>query len=470
MGKNVISVEENAREISEASRLLSDAEDMVRRAKSNINDLHIMPISTAGLGAAGIMSGARDSIIGILSREVNLLDDLSNDMSKNAKTLSGWDDTKDKLPSDKEPKRKNTGGNKKEEIVHFIKEIDDNPVFDKTIPIGPLRPFIDVGPFIPVNPPINPVVHQLEMLENYLQKGDLVSAAKAYKFLKTFGKQAEADALLAKYGYKATEKNGEYVISKIEEEKPQDDSTPDTEEENDVPNEEEVIADETTEEETTEEETPKEDTVISDDDNKNEDTVVTPTPNNNDNGNNNGGNNTSYNSTSSNQNVVENTSTDISGTDATTETETITDSTTGTEEIIKDKIADDSKTNVVTITDDSETTTTKKSSGLGAAVPIGLGTIAAGAAAVAGVRYVKNRHENQEEYSEEYDDENNNLDSDSEYQDSAQYDNGSTYMDDDYLGPIDTASSEDGYVDPTDLEEIEELSDDSVLEELNSNY
>ena len=43
-------------------------------------------------------------------------------------------------------------------------------------------------------------------------------------------------------------------------------------------------------------------------------------------------------------------------------------------------------------------------------------------------------------------------------------------MDDDYLGPIDTVSSEDGYVDPTDLEEIEELFDDSVLEELNSNY
>lgn len=470
MGKNVISVEENAREISEASRLLSDAEDMVRRAKSNINDLHIMPISTAGLGAAGIMSGAKDSIIGILSREVNLLDDLSNDMSKNAKTLSGWDDTKDKLPTDKEPKRQNTGGNKKNEIVHFIKEIEKNVIFDKTIPISPLRPIIDVLPFIPINPPINPVVHQLEMLENYLQKGDLVSAAKAYKFLKTFGKQAEADALLVKYGYKATEKNGEYVISKIEEEKTQEDSNPETEEENDVPNEEEVIADETTEEETTEEEIPKEDTVISDDDNKNEDTVVTPTPNNNDNGNNNGGNNTSYNSTSSNQNAIENTSTGISGSDATTETETIIDATAGTEEIIKDKIDDDSKTNVVTITDDSETTTTKKSSGLGAAVPIGLGTIAAGAAAVAGVRYVKNRHENQEEYSEEYDDENNNLDSDSEYQDSAQYDNGSTYMDDDYLGPIDTAFSEDGYVDPTDLEEIEELSDDSVLEELNSNY
>ena len=115
---------------------------------------------------------------------------------------------------------------------------------------------------------------------------------------------------------------------------------------------------------------------------------------------------------------------------------------------------------------------------MGAAVPIGLGAIAAGAAAVAGVRYVKNRHDNQEEYDEEYDDEDNKLeDSNDQYVDSAQYSNENDYTSDDYLGPagstytdVNSNDTEDNYVDPEELEadsDDSDFSNDKVLEQLN---
>lgn len=295
---------------------------------------------------------------------------------------------------------------------------------------------------------------ELENLDKYLQKGDLTSAASAYKFLKSFGKESDAKKILDKYGYKVEEKNGKYIISKKVNES-SNTTKPSTSAE--------VVAEETT--------TSISDTT-SNDNNQNQTETVVNTANTNNNSNNNNYSNSSNNG----QNVVENTSTEVNNADTNTqgETNTTTSSpTTGIGDSTKESMKETPKNSVVTITDDNKTTTTKKSSGLGAAVPIGLGTIATGAAAVAGVRYVKNRHDNQEEYDENYDDENNNLDDNEEYVDSAQYDDGSSYMDDDYLGPVDNNnnnSSEDSYVDPSDLEETEDFSDDAVLEDLNSNY
>lgn len=134
------------------------------------------------------------------------------------------------------------------------------------------------------------------------------------------------------------------------------------------------------------------------------------------------------------------------------------------------------KTNnkVTTIDTDTEIEETKKSSGLGKVVPLGLGTIATGAAAVAGVRYLKNRNDSEEDYDE-----------DSEYVDSAEY---ATDDDDEYLGPAgsvytDVSESsvddlytdnikEESYIDPEDFEEddVDDFSNDSALEELNSSY
>lgn len=88
----------------------------------------------------------------------------------------------------------------------------------------------------------------------------------------------------------------------------------------------------------------------------------------------------------------------------------------------------------------------KESKSSNIAIPIGLGVAATGAAAVAGVRFVKNRKQN-EDVDETYDDENNDIDD---------YESGSDdseYMKDDYLGPAGSM-----YTD-TDLPEDNELSE-----------
>lgn len=141
-------------------------------------------------------------------------------------------------------------------------------------------------------------------------------------------------------------------------------------------------------------------------------------------------------------------------------------------EILKKKT--DSTGKVITIGDDStESTSTKKSNVVGNAF-IGLGVVAAGAAAVAGARYAKKKHDDQEEYNDEDDqlDDNNQ-----EYVDSAQYNNEEDYTSDDYLGPASNNSTinssiNSNYVDPEDLEEDSDYfnsSDDTVLEQLNLN-
>lgn len=92
----------------------------------------------------------------------------------------------------------------------------------------------------------------------------------------------------------------------------------------------------------------------------------------------------------------------------------------------------------------------KKENKSNVAIPIGLGVAAAGAAAVAGVRFVKNRKQN-DESEESYDDENNNLDD---------YESGSDdseYMKDDYLGPSGSMYTDTDFED----DELSEVPDDT---------
>lgn len=134
---------------------------------------------------------------------------------------------------------------------------------------------------------------------------------------------------------------------------------------------------------------------------------------------------------------------------------------------------------VTTIDTDTEVEENKKSGGLGVAVPLGLGTIATGAAAVAGVRYIKNRND-----SEEYDESEEDYDEDSQYIDSAQY----ATDDDEYTGPAGSVYTdiseesvddlytdkveEESYIDPEDFEEDsdDDFSNDKAFEEINSNF
>ncbi|MCI8347128.1 MAG: hypothetical protein HFJ12_04190 [Bacilli bacterium] len=129
------------------------------------------------------------------------------------------------------------------------------------------------------------------------------------------------------------------------------------------------------------------------------------------------------------------------------------------------------KEEIVSITGgDKESSSKKGGNGLSTAIPIGLGVAATGAAAVAGVRYVKNRKQN-EDMDEFYDDENNNLEDESEY---ADIPSDSAYMRDDYLGPEGSSYTElpdeNSYTDAEELEEaagIGGFSEDAALSDLN---
>lgn len=126
---------------------------------------------------------------------------------------------------------------------------------------------------------------------------------------------------------------------------------------------------------------------------------------------------------------------------------------------------------VVSITGgDKESSSKKGESGISTAIPIGLGVAATGAAAVAGVRYFKNRKQN-EDIDESYDDENNNLEDESEYMDIP---SDSAYMRDDYLGPEGSSYTElpdeNSYTDTEQLEEAAGMggfSEDAALSDLN---
>ena len=155
----------------------------------------------------------------------------------------------------------------------------------------------------------------------------------------------------------------------------------------------------------------------------------------------------------------------------------------GDDSIIDDSVVSTPTKRVKTLEDDSTTSSSKSSgkSGLSAAVPLGLGVVATGAAAVAGARYIKHRKDSSYE-DENYDDENNNLDEGNDYSytdNSSNYDD--SYMSDDYLGPAgssytdtnldetsdDSDNVSDGYIDSDEYEDDSNDEDDLVLKDLN---
>lgn len=154
----------------------------------------------------------------------------------------------------------------------------------------------------------------------------------------------------------------------------------------------------------------------------------------------------------------------------------------GDDSIIDDSVVSTPTKRVKTLEDDSTTSSSKSSgkSGLSAAVPLGLGVVATGAAAVAGARYIKHRKDSSYE-DENYDDENNNLDEGNDYSytdNSSNYDD--SYMSDDYLGPAGSSytdtnldensnnsdSVSDSYIDSEEYED-DSNDDDLVLRDLN---
>lgn len=287
----------------------------------------------------------------------------------------------------------------------------------------------------------------LQQLDTYLKKGDLGAALTSYKLLKALGSDKEADEYLKKYGYKVMEKDGDYIITKIEDTNPNISNTNINKNQTETPNNSnnEVVAEEVA--------SPS-NNVSNTNTNQRQNVVRTNNVNNNQ------------------QSATNNPSVESNATNSTSSTPND-----GQPSINKTNDIKTNKSNIVTIKDDTPTST-KKSSGIGTAIPVGLGTIAVGAAAVAGVRYAKNKKKDQEDYDENYDDENNDLDNDNEYVDSAQYNNDNDYTADDYLGPagsnytdVDSDSIEDDYVDPEELEpdEDEDLSSDIVLDQLNLN-
>ena len=330
-----------------------------------------------------------------------------------------------------------------------------------------------------VKPAVITAIDMLKNFESILKDGDTISAASSYVFLKKVGLEQEANELLSKYGYIVSTENGETVVYKYEESVIENQETTDDKTNS---SDTEVVAEEKTVEESSSKDSQQQNTVeqqnsnVSSSESSNVTKVNESTSNNNQNA-------VSYNSNSNEQVSSESTG------NATSQEQSIQEdiSNSDTNGIVSDNDnstiddeIDSKKSSVISINDNNESTT-KKTSGLGAAVPIGLGTIATGAAAVAGVRYVKNRHESQEEYNDDYDDENNGLDSDNEYVDSAKYDSGNDYTEDEYLGPAGSVYQEvneeqigdkieEIYVDPEELEEYEELDEDSVLNELNSEY
>lgn len=121
--------------------------------------------------------------------------------------------------------------------------------------------------------------------------------------------------------------------------------------------------------------------------------------------------------------------------------------------------------------EETPTKSTNKKSGLGTAIPVGLGVAAVGAAAVAGARYIKNRKLN-EDVDDSYDDENNNL----EYTEDGyeEIPSDSAYMQDDYLAPEGSEYTEipdeNQYTDAEELEEaagVNSFSEDAALNDLN---
>ena len=482
MGNSKQKISVNPDALVAAAAILKEAETKVNSALNSINNIGVSAIIAPGTSASGKMNAIKTYAAEVLGMEIPLLSDISERLNSNAKVLKEFDKVDSTVPigaelaenerqkgeahlkklEEERKKRYNkpsTSGSNYSSYSTNTQSVTSSAPSNLATGIIGLPAMVITPNEKDVNTPIQPTVdvrtESYQKLENLLKNGTITSETTAlYDTLKTLGKGDEADSLLKKYGYVASkDANGNTVISKIKSETTKTDSTK-------IPNNSNT------------------DKKNSDSDTEVVASEVKPT----DNKKENNSNKNSY-TTVNRKEYSSGNRKDISGnnnasTTQNTETKPGTSNATNAIKDNSNKVLDrKDKTNVINITDDS-TSNSKKSGGMGAAVPIGLGAIAAGAAAVAGVRYVKNRHDNQEEYDEEYDDEDNKLeDSNDQYVDSAQYSNENDYTSDDYLGPagstytdVNSNDIEDNYVDPEELEadsDDSDFSNDKVLEQLN---
>ena len=482
MGNSKQKISVNPDALVAAAAILKEAETKVNSALNSINNIGVSAIIAPGTSASGKMNAIKTYAAEVLGMEIPLLSDISERLNSNAKVLKEFDKVDSTVPigaelaenerqkgeahlkelEEERKKRYNkpsTSGSNYSSYSTNTQSVTSSAPSNLATGIIGLPAMVITPNEKDVNTPIQPTVdvrtESYQKLENLLKNGTITSETTAlYDTLKTLGKGDEADSLLKKYGYVASkDANGNTVISKIKSETTKTDSSK-------IPNNSNT------------------DKKNSDSDTEVVASEVKPT----DNKQENNSNKNSY-TTVNRKEYSSGNRKDISGnnnasTTQNTETKPGTSNATNAIKDNSNKVLDrKDKTNVINITDDS-TSNSKKSGGMGAAVPIGLGAIAAGAAAVAGVRYVKNRHDNQEEYDEEYDDEDNKLeDSNDQYVDSAQYSNENDYTSDDYLGPagstytdVNSNDIEDNYVDPEELEadsDDSDFSNDKVLEQLN---
>lgn len=482
MGNSKQKISVNPDALVAAAAILKEAETKVNSALNSINNIGVSAIVAPGTSASGKMNAIKTYAAAVLGMEIPLLSDISERLNSNAKVLKEFDKVDSTVPigaelaenerqkgeahlkelEEERKKRYNkpstSGSNYSSYSTNTQSVTNSAPSNLATGIIG--LPAMVITPNenevkTRIQPTIDIRTESYQKLENLLKNGTITSETTAlYDTLKTLGIGDEADSLLKKYGYVASkDANGNTIISKIKSGSTENDSTK-------VPS-------------------------GSNTDKKNNDSdgeVVAPEVKPSDNNKKENSNKTSYTTVTRKEYASSNrkyTSGDGSTTQVTDSTPNTTDKNTSIIDNSGKELPKHNKPNgkVITI-DDDVPNVTKKSNGIGAAIPIGLGTIAAGAAATAGVRYVKKRHDNQEEYDEEYDDENNALDdNNNQYVDSAEYNSGDDYTSDDYLGPagstytdVNANDTEDNYVDPEELEtdsDDSDFSNDKVLEQLN---
>lgn len=482
MGNSKQKISVNPDALVAAAAILKEAETKVNSALNSINNIGVSAIVAPGTSASGKMNAIKTYAAAVLGMEIPLLSDISERLNSNAKVLKEFDKVDSTVPigaelaenerqkgeahlkelEEERKKRYNkpsTSGSNYSSYSTNTQSVTNSAPSNLATGIIGLPAMVITPNENEVKTRIQPTVdirtESYQKLENLLKNGTITSETTAlYDTLKTLGMGDQADSLLKKYGYVASkDANGNTIISKIKSGSTENDSTKvpsgSNTDKNNNDSDGEVVAPE----------------VKPSDNNKKENS-----------------NKTSYTTVTRKEYASSNrkyTSGDGSTTQVTDSTPNTTDKNTSIIDNSGKELPKHNKPNgkVITI-DDDVPNVTKKSNGIGAAIPIGLGAIAAGAAATAGVRYVKKRHDNQEEYDEEYDDENNSLDdNNNQYVDSAEYNSGDDYTSDDYLGPagstytdVNANDTEDNYVDPEELEtdsDDSDFSNDKVLEQLN---
>lgn len=480
MGNSKQKISVNPDSLIAAAAILKEAESNINSALAAVNTIGVSAIVAPGTSASGKMASIQSTAAAILSMEKPLFSNLISILQSNGEILKEADKINSgpsvniadnerqkgeahlKELEEQRRKRQNNYNSSSGSVSTYSsssQSVNNSAPSDLATGVIGLPAMVVKPTESDVKTPIQPTVdirtESYQKLENLLKNGTITSETTAlYDTLKTLGMGDEADSLLKKYGYEASkDANGNTIISKIKSEPAKDNSGK-------VPN-------------------------TSDADKKNNDSdkeVVAPEVKPSDDSKSKNSGKTSYNTVTRKEYSSPNRKYTTDETNTTQTTDPSPNSSDKNTPIVDNsgkKLPKDNKPNgkVITIDDDFPDST-KKSNGVGAAIPIGLGAIAAGAATVAGVRYVKNRHEDQEEYNEEYDDENNELDNNGKYVDSAEYSNSEDYTSDNYLGPAgstytDVSGTENDYVDPEELEmdsdnsDNSDFSSDKVLEQLN---